>query len=180
MIGFNNLILSGNCALVTRKVEIRLLCSSSTSEFISGYIIGSPTSDRAQCLGERPSDKRSALTPARVEYSGQQRKFKIQLNQGTLSWVDTANSPNRVMLKNHQRISTKHIISHVALLNFPTYKCMCTKKQTWNAFHLFYHFGMQIYSCVHNLKGVIHLPRPALPNRVCVMSPTKNTFVRTC
>ena len=61
--GFIDLIFSGNCAFVTRKVEIRLLWSSSTSVFISGYIIGSPTSDNAQCRGERPSFNRSSVTP---------------------------------------------------------------------------------------------------------------------
>lgn len=62
--GFNIFILSGNWAFVTRKVDICLLCNSSTSVLISGYIIGSPTRDKAQCLGERPSDKRSGFTPA--------------------------------------------------------------------------------------------------------------------
>lgn len=63
--GFSILIFSGNCAFVTRKVEIRLRWSSSTSELISGYMIGSPTRERAQCLGESPSIKRSVLTPIR-------------------------------------------------------------------------------------------------------------------
>lgn len=30
---------------------------------ISGYMMGSPTSDRAQCLGSMPSAKRSGFTP---------------------------------------------------------------------------------------------------------------------
>lgn len=63
VIGLNILILSGNCALVTRKVDICLLCNSSTSEFISGYMIGSPTSDNAQCRGARPSSSCSCFTP---------------------------------------------------------------------------------------------------------------------
>ncbi len=40
---------SGNWALVTRKEETRRACSSEIRWLISGYIIGSPTSDRAQC-----------------------------------------------------------------------------------------------------------------------------------
>lgn len=68
--GFSILILSGNWALVTRKVEIRLRCSSSTRLLISGYIIGSPTRDKAQCLGVRPSDNRSCVTPA-CTYGGE-------------------------------------------------------------------------------------------------------------
>ena len=65
VIGFSNLILSGNCAFVTRKVEILLLCNSSTSVFISGYIIGSPTRDNAQCRGVKPSVNRSKVTPTK-------------------------------------------------------------------------------------------------------------------
>ena len=42
-------ILSGNCALVTRKDEIWRLCSSVRMALISGYMIGSPTKDSAQC-----------------------------------------------------------------------------------------------------------------------------------
>ena len=34
---------------------------------ISGYMIGSPTSDRAQCLGSIPSAKRSGFTPGTPE-----------------------------------------------------------------------------------------------------------------
>ena len=70
VIGFSDLIFSGNCAFVTRKVEILLLCSSSTSAFIPGYIIGSPTRDNAQWRGERPSDNRSKVTPTgRVKWA---------------------------------------------------------------------------------------------------------------
>lgn len=69
--GFSILIFSGNCAFVTRKVDICLRCSSSTSTLISGYMIGSPTSDKAQCLGERPSVNRSRVTPAGIEFSSQ-------------------------------------------------------------------------------------------------------------
>lgn len=61
--GFSILIFSGNCAFVTKNVEIRRRCSSSTSIFISGYMIGSPTSDKAQCLGDKPSINRSWVTP---------------------------------------------------------------------------------------------------------------------
>lgn len=39
---------SGNWALVTRKEEMRRACSSPIRRLISGYIIGSPTSDSAQ------------------------------------------------------------------------------------------------------------------------------------
>eukprot|EP00955_Chlamydomonas_euryale_P007672 81641-Chlamydomonas_euryale.AAC.1 len=42
---------SGNCALVTRKVEMRRLCSCDTRPLISGYMIGSPTRDSAQWRG---------------------------------------------------------------------------------------------------------------------------------
>ena len=54
---------SGNCAFVTRNEEISRPCSNSTNSLMRGYIIGSPTSDRAQCRGCRPSSKRSVLTP---------------------------------------------------------------------------------------------------------------------
>jgi hypothetical protein len=61
--GSRFVILSGNYALVTRNVDILRLCSSFTNVLISGYIIGSPTSESAQCLGFMPSAKRSGLTP---------------------------------------------------------------------------------------------------------------------
>ena len=59
----SHLIASGNCALVTRKVDISLWCSRPTSWLISGYMMGSPTRDRAQCLACMPSAKRSGCTP---------------------------------------------------------------------------------------------------------------------
>ena len=37
------LIASGNCAFVTRNVEIFFSCKRSIKVFISGYMIGSPT-----------------------------------------------------------------------------------------------------------------------------------------
>lgn len=63
VIGFNVLIFSGNWAFVTRNVDMCLRCSSSTRAFISGYIIGSPTRDNAQCLGDKPSSSFSGFTP---------------------------------------------------------------------------------------------------------------------
>ena len=46
-----HLMRSGNWALVTRKVDIRRACRRVMRVFISGYMMGSPTSDSAQCLG---------------------------------------------------------------------------------------------------------------------------------
>src|SRR3990167_7753506 len=43
-------IASGNCALVTRKVDIFRLWNSSSSSFKRGYVMGSPVSDKATCL----------------------------------------------------------------------------------------------------------------------------------
>ena len=54
---------------MTKKVEIRLWCNSSTSVLISGYIIGSPTRDKAQCLGDKPSSNFSCVTPAGRHHS---------------------------------------------------------------------------------------------------------------
>ena len=59
----SHLIASGNCALETRKLDISLWCSRPTSWLISGYMMGSPTRDRAQCLACMPSAKRSGCTP---------------------------------------------------------------------------------------------------------------------
>lgn len=67
---------------MTRKVEIRLRCSSSTSVLISGYIIGSPTRDKAQCLGERPSVNRSNVTPTGGEFPCQKTQIVIFLLKG--------------------------------------------------------------------------------------------------
>lgn len=57
------LIASGNCALVTKKDEMPFPWSSSINLLISGYMIGSPTKDKAQCWGSKPSANLSALTP---------------------------------------------------------------------------------------------------------------------
>ena len=57
------LIALGNCAFVTRNVDIFFSCSNSISLFISGYIIGSPTNDSAQCCTDIPSKYLSYLTP---------------------------------------------------------------------------------------------------------------------
>mmetsp|Transcript_54714 Transcript_54714/g.173762 ORF Transcript_54714/g.173762 Transcript_54714/m.173762 type:complete len:201 (-) Transcript_54714:222-824(-) len=54
---------SGNCALVTRKVDMRRPCSSPTSSLICGYMMGSPTRLSAQCRGSMPSASLSGRTP---------------------------------------------------------------------------------------------------------------------
>mmetsp|Transcript_3527 Transcript_3527/g.9578 ORF Transcript_3527/g.9578 Transcript_3527/m.9578 type:complete len:255 (+) Transcript_3527:317-1081(+) len=56
-------ILSGNWALVTRKVEMRRRCRPSHSALISGYMMGSPTRLSAQCRTAMASASRSGLTP---------------------------------------------------------------------------------------------------------------------
>lgn len=58
-----HLISSGNWALVTRKLEMCCWCRSRRKVLISGYMMGSPTRDRAQCFMVRPSSKRSGRTP---------------------------------------------------------------------------------------------------------------------
>lgn len=68
-----HLISAGNCAFVTRKLEILHWWSSFKNLLISGYIIGSPTRDNAQCFTVIPSSKRSALTPgtpAEIQWEG--------------------------------------------------------------------------------------------------------------
>ena len=57
----SDLMRSGNCALVTRKVEMARACSWRTRALISGYMMGSPTSDSAQCRGWRRQPHISAL-----------------------------------------------------------------------------------------------------------------------
>ena len=64
-----HLIASGNWALVTRNVDISLWCSSLTRVLISGYMMGSPTSDRAQCFGSLPSASRLGNTPGTPAWS---------------------------------------------------------------------------------------------------------------
>mmetsp|Transcript_19971 Transcript_19971/g.28095 ORF Transcript_19971/g.28095 Transcript_19971/m.28095 type:complete len:252 (-) Transcript_19971:266-1021(-) len=61
--GSNVCILSGNCALVTRKDEMFLSCSILRYSLILGYMMGSPTSDSAQCLTVNASWKRAGCTP---------------------------------------------------------------------------------------------------------------------
>ncbi|MDA9097838.1 hypothetical protein N9L76_02775 [bacterium] len=56
-------IASGNCAFVTRNVEIFLACNKDTNLSISGYMMGSPTRDNAQCFGSIPSANRCGNTP---------------------------------------------------------------------------------------------------------------------
>jgi|MDSW01.2.fsa_nt_gb hypothetical protein len=63
VIGGRFSIASGNCALVTRNVEMRRSCRSPTNFPISGYMMGSPTRLNAQCLGSIPSSNRSGMTP---------------------------------------------------------------------------------------------------------------------
>lgn len=58
-----HLISAGNCAFVTRKLEILRSWSSFKNLLISGYMMGSPTRDNAQCFTVIPSSKRSSLTP---------------------------------------------------------------------------------------------------------------------
>ena len=48
---------------MTRKDEIPLSCNRLTNLLISGYIIGSPTRDKAQCWGRKPSSNLADLTP---------------------------------------------------------------------------------------------------------------------
>ena len=57
------MIASGNCAFVTKNVLIFRECNSLTNFPISGYMIGSPTRDNAQCLGFIPSSSFSGKTP---------------------------------------------------------------------------------------------------------------------
>lgn len=61
--GCNVRMASGNCAFVTKNEDIPLECRSLMRVLISGYIIGSPTSDNAQCLTSMPSASLSGLTP---------------------------------------------------------------------------------------------------------------------
>ena len=56
-------IASGNWAFVTRKLEMCLACSSLRNSLIFGYMMGSPTRERAQCWGESPSASLSGSTP---------------------------------------------------------------------------------------------------------------------
>lgn len=57
------LISSGNWAFVTRKLEMPRWCRSLTNWLICGYMMGSPTSDRAQCFTVIASSRRAAFTP---------------------------------------------------------------------------------------------------------------------
>jgi len=57
----------GNWALVTRNVEISRSWRRCTKLFISGYIIGSPTNDNAQCFTSIPSANLSDKTPGTPE-----------------------------------------------------------------------------------------------------------------
>lgn len=58
-----HLISSGNWALVTRKLEMWHWWRRRRKALISGYMMGSPTRDRAQCFTAKPSSKRSGRTP---------------------------------------------------------------------------------------------------------------------
>ena len=68
---------SGNCALVTRKVDIFFWWSSRTSSLILGYMMGSPTKDSAQCWAFIPSASLSAWTPGTPT-----GETKVELNTG--------------------------------------------------------------------------------------------------
>mmetsp|Transcript_1868 Transcript_1868/g.4589 ORF Transcript_1868/g.4589 Transcript_1868/m.4589 type:complete len:201 (+) Transcript_1868:260-862(+) len=77
--GFMRRMASGNCALVTRKVDMPREWSSPTRSLMRGYMMGSPTRLSAQCAGLRPSLNRSGLTPGTPRNS-----FTI------LTWLSTA------------------------------------------------------------------------------------------
>lgn len=74
-----HLISTGNCAFVTRKLEILHSWSSFKNLLISGYMMGSPTRDNAQCFTVIPSVKRCSLTPG----TPAQHSEKEQAQQGT-------------------------------------------------------------------------------------------------
>lgn len=57
------LISCGNCALVTRKLEMWWEWRRRMKVLISGYMIGSPTRESAQCLTAKPSSYLSGFTP---------------------------------------------------------------------------------------------------------------------
>lgn len=57
----------GNWAFVTRNVEIPRSWRRCTKLLISGYIIGSPTNDNAQCFTSIPSANRAGKTPGTPE-----------------------------------------------------------------------------------------------------------------
>jgi len=102
VIGWSATIRSGNCAFVTRNVEILRWWSSLTSVLISGYIIGSPTNDSAQCLGVIPSTRRSDFTPkAQLHYQCQKadtiKYFGLQQNIGLAT---ATNDPPHCPIKN--------------------------------------------------------------------------------
>ena len=89
------------------------------SELISGYIIGSPTSDKAQCLGERPSDNRSSLTPIRNIFSGQPNGFGYIENQP----LNRGNNKKNVQVTLQQVIlvlnpKQRKVITTASWLNF--------------------------------------------------------------
>ena len=81
------LMASGNWAFVTRKVEIFFSWRKSTNLLISGYMIGSPTSDRAQCWGLRPSSNRSGITPGTPACTRQWR------HRNTICWTTLTRPP---------------------------------------------------------------------------------------
>ena len=61
--GFKLVMAPGNWALVTKKVEILLACSSVINSLICGYMMGSPTRLRAQCLTVMAALWASSVTP---------------------------------------------------------------------------------------------------------------------
>ena len=65
---YSYLIALGNWAFVTRNVDMCFSWSNVISLLISGYMIGSPTRDKAQCLTCIPSERRSGLTPGTPVY----------------------------------------------------------------------------------------------------------------
>lgn len=110
VIGWSATIRSGNCAFVTRNVEILRWWSSLTSVLISGYIIGSPTKDSAQCLGVIPSTRRSDFTPkAQLHYQHQKantiKYFGLQQNIGLAT---ATNDPPHCPIKNSHSTETEN------------------------------------------------------------------------
>ena len=66
-----------------------------------------------------------------------------------------------------------------SVAQMPTDVVLWVSIHTWYTFHLLNHLSVLINCGIYNVKWVIHLPFPTFSNRICVMSPTKYTFICT-
>lgn len=95
---------SGNCAFVTRNVEMRRECRWSISSLMAGYMMGSPTRLSAQCRACIPPHLPLPLLPCQT------------LHQGLLHSLQLSNlNPPSALPSDEAPLCPPHLSQNIAL-----------------------------------------------------------------